>query len=377
VLAPVARARVHGTFEAMSRLGAQLEARVGEEIGRYTLVRLLGVGGSAAVYEARHRNGHVCALKVLHTSYKLQEADVERFRREPYMANTIDHPGVVRIYDDGIDPNGMPYFVMEKLSGECVGAWLGRNPKPAPSAVLAVVRGALSVLEKAHSAGILHRDVKPSNLFLCDDGVVKVLDFGIARSVSLSALTAIGAVLGTPAFMTPEQAIGQKEAFGPPTDVFAVGASGLMLLYGRQLRKGNELVLAAIMPLPRSSELGLEGPPRLLAVLDRAVSFDRNARFASATEMLDALASVDGEVAAWEIANGVAGFDLRTLRPAPFVDPDTTEVTGPPESLDGLTTVVRSTPEGGELRPSAPPAVSGTRQKPDVPALARTRRGRP
>jgi serine/threonine protein kinase len=204
-----------------------------------------------------------------------------------------------------------------------------------------------------------------------------VLDFGIARSVSLSALTATGAVLGTPAFMAPEQAIGQKEAFGPPTDVFAVGASGLMLLHGRQLRKGNELVLAAIMPLPRSSELGLQGPPGLLGVLDRAVAFDRHARFASAAEMLSALASLDGEVAAWEIANGISPFELRTLRPAPFVDTDTTEVTGPPESIDGLTTVVRGASEGGEARPSAPPAVSGTRQKPDVPALARTRRGRP
>jgi serine/threonine protein kinase len=279
---------------------AQLDARVGRTIGRYTLSALLGVGGSAAVYAATHRNGHRCALKVVHPSYSLAPAELERFRQEPYVANKVAHPGIVRIYDDGVDELGLPYFVMELLEGECVGSRLKYHQKSSPGDVYLILEGTLSVLAKAHQLGILHRDIKPSNLFVCKDGTLRVLDFGIARSDKLSQLTATGMVLGTPAFMPPEQALGQRDALGPPTDVFAVGATGLVLLHGRPLRGGNELALAALCPLPKAASVGIEAPRVFLDVLEKACSFDIARRYATAAEMLDALRATVREVDAWE-----------------------------------------------------------------------------
>ena len=258
------------------------------------------MGGSAAVYAATHRNGHRCALKVVHPSYSLAPAELERFRQEPYVANKVAHPGIVRIYDDGIDELGLPYFVMELLEGECMGSRLGRHQKSSPGDVYLILEGALSVLAKAHQLGILHRDIKPSNLFVCKDGTLRVLDFGIARSDKLSQLTATGMVLGTPAFMPPEQALGQREALGPATDIFAVGATGLVLLHGRSLRSGNELALAAICPLPKAASVGIEAPRRFLDVLEKACSFDIARRYATADEMLHALRATAREVDAWE-----------------------------------------------------------------------------
>jgi serine/threonine protein kinase len=279
---------------------AQLDARVGRTIGRYTLSALLGVGGSAAVYAATHRNGHRCALKVVHPSYSLAPAELERFRQEPYVANKVAHPAIVRIYDDGVDELGLPYFVMELLEGECVGNRLNHHQKSSPGDVYLILEGTLSVLAKAHQLGILHRDIKPSNLFVCKDGTLRVLDFGIARSDKLSQLTATGMVLGTPAFMPPEQALGQRDLLGPPTDVFAVGATGLVLLHGRPLRGGNELAVAALCPLPKAAGVGIEAPRGFLDVLEKACSFDIARRYATAAEMLDALRATVREVDAWE-----------------------------------------------------------------------------
>jgi len=357
---------------------SHLETRVGSTLGRYTLNALLGVGGSAAVYAATHRNGHKCALKVVHATYQLAEAELSRFRQEPYLANKIAHPGVVRIYDDGVDDFGMPYFVMELLTGTCLGAWLGPGPaRPSIAVVHRVLLGTLEVLEKAHAAGILHRDIKPSNLFVCADGTLKVLDFGIARSGTLSTLTATGTVLGTPAFMPPEQALGQKEKYAPATDVFAVGATGLVLLHGGSLRHGNELALAALMPLPKASEVGIEGPRAFLSVLDRAVSFEMEARYATTAEMRAALVACSAEVDAWEGREKVAVYtdDRRTVRAeVVHVEAQPTEVLVLAKRIDDAVTVVEParTYEGLRAVPSEPPASA-----PSSPPFPQQRRASP
>lgn len=357
---------------------ALARTRVGTTLGDYTLTALLGLGGSAAVYSARRRDGHVCALKVMHASFKLVANELERFRREPYLANTIAHEGVVRVYDDGIDEHGVPYFVMELLEGECVGAWLGATPAPSAHAVHRVLLDTLDVLEKAHQAGILHRDIKPSNLFLCRDGRLKVLDFGIARSQSLSSLTATGAVLGTPAFMAPEQAVGDRTAYGPATDLFAVGATGLVLLHGGPLRRGNELVLAAISPLPKSATLDLDAPRSFLEVLDRAASFDRKQRYASASDMRAALLACAHELV--PEAPPTRRFVTEDVHAEGFA----TEISGPPLDADALETVTVSrdgpaspgsgTGSGGS-EDGGDPLASGERSRPFIDPLGKTRHG--
>lgn len=345
-------------------------ARVGATLDGYTLTALLGMGGSAAVYSARRPDGHPCALKIVHASFKFAEAELERFRREPYLANTIDHDGVVRIFDDGIDEHGVPYFVMELLEGECIGAWLGTTPRPSAHAVHRVLVDTLDVLAKAHRAGILHRDIKPSNLFRCRDGRLKVLDFGIARSQALSSLTATGTALGTPAFMAPEQAIGDRNAYGPPTDLFAVGATGLVLLHGGPLRRGNELVLAAISPLPKSHTLGLEAPRSFLEVLDRAASFDRSHRYASADEMRDALLACAHELV--PEAPPTRRFVTEDVHAEDFV----TEISGPPPDTDALETVTVSRDgSAGSEEDGRDPLASGERSRPFIDPMDKTRHG--
>ena len=349
---------------------ALARTRVGTTLGDYTLTALLGLGGSAAVYSARRKDGHVCALKVMHASFKLVANELERFRREPYLANTIAHEGVVRVYDDGIDEHGVPYFVMELLEGECVGSWLGVTPAPSAHAVNRVLLDTLDVLDRAHQAGILHRDIKPSNLFLCRDGRLKVLDFGIARSQSLSSLTATGAVLGTPAFMAPEQAVGDRTAYGPATDLFAVGATGLVLLHGGPLRGGNELVLAAISPLPKSATLDLDAPRSFLEVLDRAASFDRKQRYASASEMRAALLACAHELV--PEAPPTRRFVTEDVHAESFV----TEISGPPLDADALETVTVSRDgSAGSEEDGRDPLASGERSRPFIDPLGKTRHG--
>lgn len=353
---------------------SHLETRVGSSLGRYTLNALLGVGGSAAVYSATHRNGHKCALKIVHATYQLAEAELARFRQEPYLANKIGHPGVVRIYDDGVDDMGMPYFVMELLEGECLGEWLTATKRPSISMVHRALLGTLEVLEKAHEVGVLHRDVKPSNLFLCKDGSLKVLDFGIARSGNLSTLTATGTVLGTPAFMPPEQALGQKERYAPSTDVFAVGATGLVLLHGGALRQGNELALAALMPLPKPAELGLDGPRAFLQVLEKAVSFDMSARYESAASMRAALVACAKEVAAWDgvETRAVYADDKRTVRAEMVhVEGQPTEILVLAKRIDDAVTIVQPRPPE-RREPSEPPGGGRTSLDPSPMSVPST-----
>lgn len=269
---------------------AALRARVGTVlVGKWQLDQLLGIGGSAAVYAATHRTGRRVAIKIAHADQLRTAQDLERFRREPYIANRIAHPSVVRVFDDGTTDEGLPFFVMELLEGEPVGASVQRGEPRTLADVIAIASTLLQVLEVAHGQGIVHRDLKPSNFFRCTSGELKLLDFGIARAVGLDELTQSGMMLGTPAFMAPEQALARRDLIGPQSDIFAIGASALVLLKGGPLREGNELALAAIEPLPSAEALGLRGPREVMRVLERAVAFHVDARFPDARSMREAL----------------------------------------------------------------------------------------
>src|SRR5580704_2178963 len=172
---------------------------------KWTLDTLLGVGGMAAVYGATHRNGKRVAVKVLHADMGNDAEVKQRFLQEGYAANTIQHEGAVSVMDDDVAPDGSAFIVMELLEGETVEARWQRSGERLPvREVLAVVDQLLDVLTAAHAKNVVHRDVKPENLFITKVGQLKVLDFGIAKVFEAqrgrSTATKMGVVMGTPAF---------------------------------------------------------------------------------------------------------------------------------------------------------------------------------
>ena len=159
------------------------QSRVGKTLRkRYRLDALIGIGGMAAVYRGAHRNGNRVAIKVLHPELSTN-ADIRgRFLKEGYTANAVDHAGAVRVLDDDVDDDGTVFIVMELLEGETVDTRWTRSSQRLPFRdVLSFAYEVLDVLAAAHANGIVHRDVKPENLFFTREGKVKVLDFGIAR----------------------------------------------------------------------------------------------------------------------------------------------------------------------------------------------------
>lgn len=279
---------------------AQCRTRVGQLIsGKWRLDALIGVGGMAAVYMATHRNGSVGAIKILHEEVAMNTEVRERFLREAYIANKVGHPGTVKVLDDDIDEKGAPFLVMELLQGESVDRRAEKSGgRLSILETLDIVDQTLAVLEAAHKHQIIHRDLKPENLFITGS-VVKVLDFGIARlREENSRKTQTGMVMGTPSFMAPEQAMGRWDDVDARTDIYAVGATAFTLLTGLPVHEaetaGEMLVAAATRP-PRSLARVLNNAPfNLVALVDRALSYDREHRFANATAFRVELAKVRG-----------------------------------------------------------------------------------
>jgi eukaryotic-like serine/threonine-protein kinase len=264
--------------------------------GKWHLDAMLGYGGSAAVYAGTHRNGKRGAVKILHPQCAADEQLRLRFLREGYVANKIGHPGSVSIIDDDVAEDGTVYLVMELLDGISLDR-RGRGDIPPMSLqeVVRVVDDLLDVLAHAHAAGIVHRDIKPANLFVTTAGQLKVLDFGIARLAEpqLEGATQTGLMMGTPAFMPPEQARARWQDVDERSDVWSTGATMLSLLLGRRPRLADtaneELLLAMTEPLPRAHHLVRGLPPEIANVIDRAVAFQREDRWPNARAMQEAL----------------------------------------------------------------------------------------
>jgi eukaryotic-like serine/threonine-protein kinase len=196
--------------------------------GRYRLERPLGHGGMATVFLARDEElDRPVAIKVLAQHLAGDRAFRERFLREARLAARLSHPNVVSVYDAGEGEDGRPFIVMEYVPGRTL-AEVGRLES---GEAVGLVVQACHGLGPAHEAGLVHRDVKPQNLLLRDDGVLKVADFGIARAAETTALTQVGTVLGTAAYLSPEQALGEEVT--PAADVYALGAVLYELLSGR------------------------------------------------------------------------------------------------------------------------------------------------
>lgn len=309
-------------------------ARVGSSLrGKYLLESLLGVGGTAAVYVASHRNGMRTAVKVLHRELDHLSDVRTRFLREGYVANRIGHPGVVRVLDDDEDADGTAFIVMELLEGETVGASFARGAAsswPVEGAV-DLAADVLDVLDAAHAAGVVHRDVKPDNLFVTTRRETKLLDFGLARLVDASRATRSGQRMGSPGFVAPEQAAGRIREVGPASDIFSVGAVLYTMLSGQPIHAGRapaeRMMLAATRPVRPIREVAPALPAAIAEVVDVALAFDPSQRWRTAASMARSLRMVrklaqTANASSATPSNQASGLQRVTLPVGPLLPPE-------------------------------------------------------
>ena len=264
-------------------------------VDRYELGDRLGVGGMSTVVGAFDRRlEREVAVKLLAEHLADDHQFVERFRREALAAARLVHPNIVQVFDFGLDEKSHRQYIVMELRQRAVG---GRDPQGRGPHGPRATRSRWSPrrargLEYAHRNGVVHRDVKPGNLLRSLDGVVKLADFGIAKAMSdESAITQIGSVLGTAAYLAPEQAAG--ESAGPSADIYALGVVTYQLMSGRLPYEANSLTELALMQQrempPALHEIAPGISPQLSAAVDRALALDPADRFASADEMRAAL----------------------------------------------------------------------------------------
>jgi serine/threonine-protein kinase len=279
------------------------QRRVGHTLERvWHLESLIGIGSTAAVYRATGPRGERVAVKVLHMEYAREDSVRSRFAREAYVANLVSHSGIVPILADGETPDGAPFLVMHLLEGETLEArWERKGGRLPVAEVLWYADRVLDVLHEAHAQGVVHRDIKPENIFLTHDREVKVLDFGIARlraaAETAAPMTRAGSVIGTLAFMPPEQARGETNAVGVQTDLWAVGATMFTLLTGQLVHEGAEfhaLLSNATQRAPKSlSRIAPALPNAVVELVDFALSFEVDRRWANARTMQRAVREVN------------------------------------------------------------------------------------
>ncbi len=324
------------------------QKRVGDVLGgKWRLDRLLGLGGMAAVYAAEHtNNGKTVAVKVLHPELVRQESIKTRFLREGYIANKVGHPGAVSVLDDGTDPDGSVYLVMELLEGESLAyRSYEANDKLPPKQIMRIAQGILDVLVAAHAQAIVHRDLKADNVFLTNDGTVKVLDFGVARMTDQTgdAKTRTGLVMGTPEYMPPEQARGRSELIDGRTDLWAVGAMMFKLFTGRYVHEAetpNEVLLLAMTePAKKLAEVLPGVHPKVAEVVDRALAFERDERFPDAAAMRVAVDEASTALEESDVATTVAG-DIAAQAVVHAMDE--TVPAPPPEHLEEAAAALRA-----------------------------------
>jgi serine/threonine-protein kinase len=326
--------------------------------GKYQLVRLIGRGGMGSVWEARHVSlGTPSAIKFIESEYADSQEARSRFDKEAKAAATIQSKHAIQIFDHGMTDDGKPYIVMELLQGEPLDKVIDRGPlslQETARIIQQVCRG----LARAHERGIVHRDLKPENIFLVktpddDEPIAKVLDFGIAKIQSknsgLTSSTKTGAVLGTPFYMSPEQARGLRNV-DYRADIWSLGVIAFRCVTGKLPFDGESvgdlLVKICTAPIPVPSQvaasLGIRGlNPSFDAWFMRALEREPERRFGSVTELSDALCFA-------------AGIHTRSRQDAPM-----SAVMGGP--VDGMTAPLRDT------YGSQPAYASGTPQ-PSAPA---------
>jgi serine/threonine protein kinase len=260
---------------------------------RYRLERRLGVGGMATVQLAMDtRLERQVAVKLLAEHLAEDASFVARFRREALAAARLVHPNIVQVFDFGLDnATHRNFIVMEFVDGQSCAEILRERGTLPPGEAVDILAQSCRGLDYAHRNGVVHRDVKPGNLLRSRDRMVKLADFGIAKAAEQSDITKVGSVLGTAAYLAPEQARG--EPAGPPSDLYALGVVAFQLMAGRLPYDAASLTdLARLQdsgPPPRLDDLAPDVPPSLAAAVARALHRDPERRYADAAQMEGAL----------------------------------------------------------------------------------------
>lgn len=354
--------------------------------GRYQLTRLLGEGGFGAVFEAfdNRAGGAKVALKIVSSAILTMSGGQDRFQREVAIVRRLSHPNIVKVLDAGLDDRGTLYIAFELLEGRSLEAEIEKRGGMSVSRATSLSMQVLAALEVAHAAGIVHRDLKPANVFLtgATGEFAKLLDFGIAKSThpnSFQGLTQHGTMLGTPAYMAPEQLFGRD--VGPAADLFAFAIVMSEMILGRPLYAADVSPISILqdrikqgrVPLP---ELVTNSP--LGPAIARALELEPQNRWANAREMRSALELVALNVTDKRFtppSSGTLGMPTPSSGPQPaYPDPR------PPmlaQNWDITANRAQTAPGPGELAPSPaghtaaalpppwkPPPNPGTRRKP-------------
>jgi serine/threonine-protein kinase len=289
------------TFGARTMSRLRRQATEARQLGQYRLRRRLGAGGMGEVYLAEHQLlKRACAVKLIQAGATTDSHAQERFEREVRLTATLSHPNTVEIYDYGRAEDGTYYYVMEYLPGLSLGELVERYGPLPPERAVYLLRQVCGALHEAHAAGLIHRDLKPSNIFAARrggmDDVAKLLDFGLVRPVTTARavhLSTEGQILGTPLYMSPEQATGARE-LDERSDIYSLGAVAFYLLTGRPPFEGHDgiavLIAHARDPVTPPSQLRDGIPADLEQVVLRCLAKDAPDRFADADDLEQALA---------------------------------------------------------------------------------------
>lgn len=262
---------------------------------RYELGERLGLGGMSTVQLAFDRRlERYVAVKLLAEHLAEDHQFISRFRREALSAARLVHPNIVQVYDFGTDDaSGRHFIVMEYIRGQSGAEILREHTRLSVTDTLELVDGACRGLEHAHRMGVIHRDVKPGNIMRSDEGAVKLADFGIAKATldQTSQITQVGSVLGTAAYLAPEQAAGEEA--GPAADLYALGVVTYQLIAGRLPYDAGSLTELALLQQrqvpPRLDEVSPGVMPELAIAVHKALQLEPSQRYASAEEMRGAL----------------------------------------------------------------------------------------
>src|SRR5438128_7327102 len=259
--------------------------------GRYEILELLGEGGMGAVYKARDRElDRWVALKVIRPELANQQEVLRRFKQELILARQVTHKNVIRIFDLG-EAEGIKFISMDFIEGQDLRGLLRQKGRLTPEESTAIIVQVCQALEAAHAEGVVHRDLKPQNIMLDSQGRATVMDFGIARSMELTGMTQTGALLGTPDYMSPEQAKGQE--VDARSDLFTLGIIFYELLTGKTPYRADT-VLGTLLKRTQERarppiELDPDLPRYLSDVVMRCLEIDPQLRYQSASEIINDL----------------------------------------------------------------------------------------
>jgi len=290
--------------------------------GRYRLEERIASGGMGDVWRCVDDVlGRTVAVKILLPSLLEEAGFTERFRVEARTMATINHPGVVDIYDYGSE-NGTAFLIMEYVEGDALSRTLARVGRLTPARTMALVAQAADALHAAHEKGIVHRDVKPGNLLVRPNGTLVLTDFGIARSAAVAQLTAAGSVLGTASYISPEQASGAQAT--PLSDVYALGVVAYQCLSGvRPFEGENPLEIAMRHVRETPPPLPPDIPPQVRAIVERAMAKDPAARWPTASAFAGIARRCAADLAAAASRPGAAmpGSPVQPISAAPVAAP--------------------------------------------------------